>query len=82
MLDRARFSPGVIDGYGGGNTARAVRAFQRAKGIAPTGNVDAALLAALRGDTAEPVVKRYLLTESDRWAVRRPARGHGGPVRG
>ena len=65
MLDRARFSPGVIDGYGGGNTARAVRAFQRAKGIAPTGNVDAALLAALRGDGAEPVVKRYALTESD-----------------
>ena len=33
MLDRLRFSPGVIDGYGGGNTARAVRAYQLAKGI-------------------------------------------------
>ena len=65
LLDRARFSPGVIDGYGGGNTARAVRAYQRAKDMAPTGNVDAALLAALRGGGAEPVVKRHSLTEAD-----------------
>jgi len=65
MLDRARFSPGVIDGYGGGNTARAIKAYQRANSMAPTGRVDAALLAALRDDGAEPVVKRYALTEAD-----------------
>jgi lipoprotein-anchoring transpeptidase ErfK/SrfK len=65
MLDRARFSPGVIDGFGGGNTARAVKAYQREKGMAPTGRVDAALLAALRGDGAEQVVKRHSLTETD-----------------
>jgi len=65
MLDRARFSPGVIDGYGGGNTARAVKAYQRETGMAPTGHVDGALLAALRSDGAEPIVKRYALTEAD-----------------
>lgn len=32
MLDRARFSPGEIDGKGGPNTARAIEAFERAKG--------------------------------------------------
>jgi len=65
MLDRLRFSPGVIDGYGGGNTARAIKAYQRAKGMAPTGRVDAALLAALHGAGAEPVVKRYTLIDAD-----------------
>ena len=32
MLDRARFSPGEIDGNGGPNTKRAIEAFERAKG--------------------------------------------------
>lgn len=32
MLDRARFSPGEIDGKGGPNTNRAIEAFERAKG--------------------------------------------------
>ena len=65
LLDRARFSPGVIDGFGGGNTARAVKAWQRSKGVEATGRVDAALLASLGRDRDEPVVTRYTLTEVD-----------------
>jgi lipoprotein-anchoring transpeptidase ErfK/SrfK len=35
MLDRAGFSPGVIDARGGGNTAKALAAFQQQGAVAP-----------------------------------------------
>jgi lipoprotein-anchoring transpeptidase ErfK/SrfK len=47
LLDRARFSPGVIDGEWGKNTQKAVYWFQFAQGINPTGEVDKGTLAAL-----------------------------------
>ena len=65
LLDRAHFSPGVIDGYGGGNTRRAITEFQRASGMPTTGQVDAALLGKLRSSSAEPIFTRYVLTEAD-----------------
>jgi len=40
LLDQARFSPGVIDGNWGKNTAKAVYWFQFAKGLNTTGEVD------------------------------------------
>ena len=40
LLDRARFSPGVIDGNWGKNTAKAVYWFQFAKGLNTNGEVD------------------------------------------
>ena len=65
MLDRQRFSPGVIDGYDGGNTTRAVKAYQRAKGMEPTGRIDEALRRSLASDAPGPLVKHYVLTEAD-----------------
>ncbi len=50
MLDRARFSPGEIDGLAGGNTSRAVRAYQTAQGLTPDGKVSTALLKRLEQD--------------------------------
>jgi lipoprotein-anchoring transpeptidase ErfK/SrfK len=47
LLDRARFSPGVIDGEWGKNTEKAVYWFQFAQGLTPTGEVDKATLDAL-----------------------------------
>jgi lipoprotein-anchoring transpeptidase ErfK/SrfK len=64
LLDRARFSPGVIDGYDGGNTRRAIEAYQRANGIAVTGRVDAALLDKLRSGGGA-LFTHYTITEAD-----------------
>jgi len=66
-LDRLHFSPGVIDGRAGKNTAKALYWFQDAYGLVPTGDPDAqtrSLLERLAGQW-EAVI-RYRVTEADR----------------
>lgn len=66
LLDRARFSPGVIDGEWGKNTQKAVYWFQFAQGINPTGEVDKATLDALtRAGGARDVLTRVRVTPED-----------------
>lgn len=65
LLDRARFSPGVIDGLMGGNSRRAIEAYQRAKGLQVTGRADAALLNHLRQSHPAPVFSRYRISKDD-----------------
>jgi lipoprotein-anchoring transpeptidase ErfK/SrfK len=67
-LDRAGFSPGVLDGKAGRKTALALRAFQAAHGLAQTGEFDPATLAALRVDDA-PSTVTYTVTAADLRAV-------------
>lgn len=50
LLTRAGFDTKGVDGMRGANTARAVRAWQRAHGAVPDGYLSAALLARLRAD--------------------------------
>jgi len=63
LLDRANFSPGQIDGVAGSNMRQALSGFQRARGLPPSGQADAATLAAL--DDGQPVLSTYTVTDAD-----------------
>jgi lipoprotein-anchoring transpeptidase ErfK/SrfK len=64
LLDRAHFGPGEIDGASGGNTRRAIAAFQRAHDLPGSGNLDDATWRALAAD-ASPVLVDYAITAAD-----------------
>ena len=65
LLDRAHFSPGVIDGKLGANFAVAVSGYQAANGLPETGTLDQATWDKLTaGDTA-PAIRDYTEVEAD-----------------
>lgn len=64
LLDRAHASPGVIDGLAGGNTDKAVRAYEDMNDLPVDGALDEAVWKSLSKD-ATPVVTTYTLTAED-----------------
>lgn len=64
LLDRARFSPGSIDGLDGENTRQAVAAFAEAHDIRSNGELTAEVFARLT-EAAAPVTTRYTITAAD-----------------
>ena len=67
-LDRAGFSPGVLDGRAGRKTVLALKAFQAARGLTATGQFDRATLAALHV-ADHPSTVTHTITAADLRAV-------------
>ena len=65
MLDRERHSPGVIDGRDGGNTRRAVAAFEKANGLGIDGMIDPELVRLLFERHKEPLLQDHVIAEAD-----------------
>jgi lipoprotein-anchoring transpeptidase ErfK/SrfK len=71
LLDRAGFSPGVVDGVFGGLAAEALTAFQSAHGLEPTGLVDARSWEALGGNEVPGLVETQVTAEEARGRFRK-----------
>jgi lipoprotein-anchoring transpeptidase ErfK/SrfK len=59
------FSPGQIDGTSRPNLTRALKAMQAARGLPATGRPDCETWHALGGDSAEPAIDVYTITDGD-----------------
>jgi lipoprotein-anchoring transpeptidase ErfK/SrfK len=65
LLDRARFSPGAIDGTAGENFRKALSAFQRARQLKDDGRLNAATWAKLNEHAGSPVMVQYIIKDAD-----------------
>ncbi|GJD35289.1 L,D-transpeptidase [Methylobacterium aerolatum] len=65
LLDRARFSPGAIDGLQGDNYHRAIAAFAAARNLPATDRLTPEVWEALQSGDREPAVRDYTVTEAD-----------------
>ncbi|NAZ18169.1 murein L,D-transpeptidase, partial [Glutamicibacter soli] len=64
LLDRSGTSPGVIDGFKGGMSESAIRAFERRAGLPVDGVLDAAVWDLLLPYATQPITTDYTITHA------------------
>ena len=72
LLDRARFSPGAVDGRRGENFLGALKAFAGAQGLPVPHELDRAVFDKLQATSTDPVVADYTITDEDAKGPFRP----------
>jgi lipoprotein-anchoring transpeptidase ErfK/SrfK len=72
LLDRARFSPGEIDGVYGDDFGIAIKGYQESHGLKPTGAIDAEMWRLLDLDPG-PLLATYTITQADEKGPFQPA---------
>ena len=65
LLDRAGFSPGLIDGRPGSNLKQAIAAYEAEHGMKADGELDDELWRMLAEADTEPVLEDYTITDND-----------------
>ncbi|MFB9222871.1 L,D-transpeptidase family protein [Paracoccus cavernae] len=65
LLDRSGISPGVVDGWRGGMSESAIRAFQRRANLPMNGRMSPVVWQLLQPFAAEPLTMEYTITEDD-----------------
>src|SRR5205823_8013088 len=65
LLDRAGFSPGVIDGRDGENFKKTLVAFQKENGLQTSGRLDQQTWSALADGSDQPVLVEYEIASAD-----------------
>ncbi|WP_410218795.1 L,D-transpeptidase family protein [Paracoccus sp. (in: a-proteobacteria)] len=65
LLDRSGTSPGVIDGFKGGMSQSAIKAFERRAGLPMDGIMDPHVWNLLQAYATRPVTQSYTITEAD-----------------
>ncbi len=75
LMDRAHFSPGVIDGRMGENVKNALLAYDQTHGLSPTGELDEATWKSLTSADNAPAMQTYTITDQDAAGPYSPAVG-------
>lgn len=65
LLDRSAVSPGVVDGFRGGMSESAIKAFERMHGLPQDGHLDPQVWALLQQFASEPLTSTYTVTAED-----------------